>query len=58
MDEVLREVQVRTFGRGAQLVDNGEKKWEVSQLLFIDDMVLVAGSKKLESLVGFVEERN
>ena len=27
----------KTFGRGAQLVGDGEEKWEVSQLLFADD---------------------
>ena len=46
MDGVVREVQARTLGRGAQLVGDGEEKREVSQLLFADGMVLVADSKK------------
>ena len=52
MHGVGREVQARTFGRGAQLVGDGEEKCEVSQLLFADGTVLVADSKKkLERLV-------
>ena len=51
MDVVVREVQARTLERGAQLVGDGEDKWEVSQLPFADDTVLVADSKKLERLV-------
>ena len=42
----VREVQARTLGNEAQ------EKWEVSQLLFTDDTVLVVDSKKkLERLV-------
>ena len=52
IDGVVREVQARTLGRGAQLVGTEEDKWEVSQLLFADDTVLVSESmKKLERLV-------
>ena len=52
MDGVVREVQARTLGRGAQLVGTGEEKLKVSQLLFADNTVLVANSKKkLERLV-------
>ena len=41
-----------TLGSGAQLEGDGEEKWEVNQLLFADDTVLVADSKKkLEILV-------
>ena len=51
MDGVVREVQGRTLGKGPHLVGAGEEKWEVSQLLFTDDTVLVADSKKFERLV-------
>ena len=54
IDGVITEVPARTMGRGAQLVGDGEEKWEVSQLLFADNTVLVADSKK--KLERFVEE--
>ena len=48
----MRKGQARTLGREAQLLGDGEEKWEVSQLLFADDTVLVKDSeKKLERLV-------
>ena len=47
-------MKVRILGRGAQLVGDGEEKWEVSQLLFADDTVLVAYSKR--ELGKLVEE--
>ena len=52
MDGEVREMQARTLGSGAQLVGDGEEKWEVSQLLFTDNTLLVADSnKKLGRLV-------
>ena len=52
MDGVVREVQAKTLGKGAQFLGDGEEKWEVSQMLFADDTVLVKDSeKKLERLV-------
>ena len=45
MEVVVREVQARTVGRGAQLVGDSEEKCEVSQLLYADDTVLVVDSK-------------
>ena len=54
MDWVEREVQARALGRGAQLVGDGEEKWEVSQLLFADDTLLVVDCKK--KLERFVKE--
>ena len=41
MDGVVMEVQARTHGRGVQLLSDGEEKWEVSQLLFADETVLL-----------------
>ena len=46
MEGLVREVQAKKLGRRAQLVGTDEEKWEVSQLLFADDTVLVADSKK------------
>ena len=46
MNGVVREVQARTLERRVQLVRDGKEKWEVSQLLFTDDTVLVADRKK------------
>ena len=56
LDGVVREVQARTLGRGAQLVGDGQEIREVNQLLFTDDTVLVADSKRmLKSLVEMFE---
>lgn len=60
MDSVVKEVQARTLGKEAQLVTDGDEKWEESRLLFADDTVLVADSKgKLERarLCGLSELR-
>ena len=55
MDGVVREVQAKTLGRGAQLVGTSQEMWEVSQLLFADNTVFIADSKKkLERLVEFI----
>ena len=52
MGGIVREVQARALGRGAQLVGDGEKEWEMCLLLYAEDTVLVADSKKkLERLV-------
>ena len=47
IDGVVREVQVRTHGRRAQLVGDREEKGEMRQFIFAEDTVLVADSKKL-----------
>ena len=42
MDGVVREVRMRTLGRGLEMRDRDGQEWEVSQLLFADDTALVA----------------
>ena len=42
MDGVAREVNARVLGRGLKLVDGNESEWELNQLLFADDTVVVA----------------
>ena len=46
VDGVVREVNARVFGRGLKLVDTSDGVWEVNQLLFADDAVLVADSEQ------------
>ena len=46
MDGVVREVNARVFGRGLKLVDGNENEWELNQLLFADDTVVVADSER------------
>ena len=46
LDGIVMEALARTLGRGAKLVGAGEKKWEVSQLQFADDTVLIAEARR------------
>ena len=46
MDGVVREVNARVLGRGLKLVDGNDNEWEMNQLLFVDDTVVVADSEK------------
>ena len=46
MDGVVREVNTRVLGRGLKLVDGNENEWELNQLLFADDTVVVADSER------------
>ena len=50
-DGIESEAQAKTLERLAQLVGDGEEKWDVRQLLFADNSVLMADNKKLERLV-------
>ena len=61
-DGVVREVNARGLGRGLKLVDGNDNEWELNQLLFTDDTLVVADSeRKLCQLVtefGWVFERS
>ena len=46
IDGVVREVNARVLGRGLKLVDGNDNKWELNQLLFADDTVVVADSER------------
>ena len=46
MDGVVGEVNARVLGRGLKLVDGNENEWELNQLLFADDTVVVADSER------------
>ena len=52
IDGVVREVNARVMGRGLKLIDANANEWELNQLLFADDTVVVADSEeKLNQLV-------
>ena len=46
IDGVVREVNTRVLGRGLKLVDWNDNEWELNQLLFADDAVVVADSER------------
>ena len=46
IDGVVREVNARVLGRGLELRDENDGVWEINQLLFADDTVLIANSEK------------
>ena len=54
IDGVVREVNARVLGRGLKLRDRNECDWELNQLLFADDTVVVADSE--EKLCQLVSE--
>ena len=61
MDGVVRQVNVRVLGKGLELLSANGGRFEINQLLFVDDTALVAGSEenfcKLVSEFGRVCER-
>ena len=54
MDGVVREVNVRVLGKGLELLNANGGRFEINQLLFADDTVLVAVSE--EKLCRLVSE--
>ena len=46
IDGLVREVNARALGRGLKLVDGNDNEWELNQLLFADDTVVVADSER------------
>ena len=44
IDGVVREVNARVLGRGLKLIDGNDNGWELNQLLFVDDTVVVSDS--------------
>ena len=51
IDGVVREVNARVLSRGLKLVDGNGNEWELNQLLFADDTVVVDSERKLCQLV-------
>ena len=54
IDGVVREVNARVGGRGLKLIDRDGNDWEMNQLLFADDTVVMADSE--EKLCQLVSE--
>ena len=54
IDGVVREVNARVFGKGVRLTDTNGNDWEMNQLLFADDTVVMADSE--EKLCQLVSE--
>ena len=42
---VVRQVNERATGRGVRIRDGNEGSWEIKQVLFADDTVLVAKTR-------------
>ena len=46
IDGVVRELNARVLGRGLKLVEWKDNGWELNQLLFADDTLVVADSER------------
>ena len=46
IDGVVREINACVLGRTLNLVDGSHNEWELNQLLFVDDTVVVANSER------------
>ncbi|XP_068226967.1 uncharacterized protein [Palaemon carinicauda] len=46
VDRVVSEVIARVFDRGLEQIDESNHEWELNQLFFADDTVLVANSEE------------
>ena len=46
IDGMVRKVNAQALGRGLRLVDGNDSEWELNQLLFVNDTVVVAGSER------------
>ena len=46
MDGVVREVNVRVFGKGSELLSANGGRFEIIELLFANDTALVADSEE------------
>ena len=61
IDGVVREVNTRVLGAGLTPLDGNDNEWELNQLLFVDDTVVVADSERklcqLATEIGKVCER-
>ena len=59
MDGVVREVNVRVFWKGLELLRANGGRFEINQLLFADDTALVADSEeKLCRLIEYAKEES
>ena len=45
-DGVVREVNALVLGRGLKLADGNDNRWELNQLLFADDTVVVVDCER------------
>ena len=46
MDGVVREASARVLGKGLELLSVNDSRFEMNQLLFVDDTALVTGSEQ------------